>query len=303
MNPNAKPAVAVAIDGEVVSPEAASISVFDRGFLYGDGVFETLRTYRQKLFRVEEHVARLVRSAATVRLTLPLSASEIAAELESMADRALEIFGEGASKAGLDVVVRFQITRGTGTFGLLPRATGKARRIAYLLPYAQPSPEVYREGIGVITFPTYRPSDAARGAKVANYLESIIALETARDAGADEALIVNSAGFVVEGTTSNLFVVRGGTVVTPPASSGALEGITRMTVIEAAERAGIPIEQRDLTVDEVRSADEAFITSTLRDVMSISSIDQKDLPLDRPMAAKIAEAFAAHVAKIATLRG
>ena len=285
----------VTIDGAFVAADAAKVSVFDRGFVYGDGIFETLRTYGRVLRRLDDHLHRLERSAAILRIELPVDRASLARELVRSTEIAFATLAARGSPAELELVVRVQVTRGPGALGLLPRGPIRPTRVAWLMPYVDPESRLYEEGAAVVFAPTYRPSDAARGAKIANYAESIIALAAARDVGADEALIVNAGGFVVEGTTSNVFVVRDGALFTPPASSGALEGITRKIVIEVAREIGLDPIERDLPPDDVRSADEIFITSTLRGIMPVGRVEGRDLPADRPITARLREAFEAHV--------
>lgn len=258
--------IRVAIDGRFVERGSATISVFDRGFLYGDSVFETTRTYGGVPFLLDDHMARLAWSAERIGLTLPLSPDELEAELSALAREA------GASPAN-ELSLRLMVTRGEGPLGLDPREATGPRRVLFVQP-VRPLPAAwYREGVPVVSFATYRPSDAARGAKVGNYLESIVATAHARERGAHEALIVGHDGHVLEGTTSNLFVVRGGVLFTPPTSETILPGITRRLVIEAADALDVDVSESRIDPPFVASADEAFLTSSLRELLPISSID------------------------------
>jgi branched-chain amino acid aminotransferase len=283
----------VAIDGEIVPREAASVSVYDRGFVYGDSVFETMRTYGGVLFRLGDHMARLGRSLGVVGITPAISPAALGDEIARLVSEARAHLGSSAG-APSEMTARVMVTRGEAPLGLVPRPGHAAsRRVLFLEPYAPPPDRAYAHGIALVTAPTYRPSDAARGAKVGNYLESILVLQRAREAGADEALIIDAGGFVVEGTTSNVFVVHGAELSTPPASSSLLPGITRMTVMEVARERGTPVVERPLTPADVASASEVFITSTLRGVMPAASVDGRALPAARPVTSALREAFLA----------
>lgn len=257
----------VAIDGSLVAPEAATVSVFDRGFLYGDSVFDTTRTYGGKAFKLVEHVQRLERSAGKMGFALPWSVEQLVAEVEAL-------LAEVRATAGdLDLVARLMVTRGQGTFGLDPADAQDPRRVLYINPLKIPTPETYRAGVEVISYPTYRPSDAALGAKVGNYLESVLAIRHARAKNAHEALILSHDGHVVEGTTTNVFAVHAGKLVTPPTTETLLPGITRALAIEAARSLGIDVEEQRMVPSDIATADEAFLTSSVREMLPIFAID------------------------------
>jgi branched-chain amino acid aminotransferase len=255
------------IDGELLPPDRAVISVYDRGFLYGDSVFETIRTYGGRPFALPEHIARLARSAQRVLLTLPVSPERMAAEVF----RGLEAAQNAES------YVRVMITRGTGPMGLDPDLAEHPSRVVLVEPLVSPSLEAYRDGIAAIFVRTSRAGDAtaAAGAKIANYLTSLLALREAKQAGAGEALIVDGRGMVLEGATSNLFVVRGGELFTPPEDSGILPGITRARLLASAATLGIRAHLVDLREADVLSADEAFISSSIREVLPLVRVDQR----------------------------
>jgi branched-chain amino acid aminotransferase len=255
----------VMIDGELRSAEHASISVFDRGFLYGDSVFETLRTYGGKPFAVEEHLGRLQRSADLVAIELPVSRAVIREEIE----RAILAAGNRES------YVRVMITRGTGELGLDPGLAHHPLRVIIVAPLEPPRPEAYARGIAAITFRTQRATDEteAVGAKVGNYLVAVLAMRAARAAGADEALIVDASGCIVEGATSNVFIVREGRVVTPPEDAGILPGITRAHLIRVCGEQGIPVDFRALPAAEVQAADEIFVSSSIRELLPVVRLD------------------------------
>ena len=188
------------IDGVIHAPDEAKVSVYDRGFLYGDSVFETVRTYAGEPFALDEHITRLERSARRVGITLPIAPADLAMEVRL----ALRAARNAESSA------RIMITRGSGPVGLDPALAGTPLRVILVEPLAVPAASLYRDGARVITVRTERAGDAAHGAKVGNYLASLLALQRARIAGAHEALILDAGGRVVEGTTSNVFLVRAG---------------------------------------------------------------------------------------------
>jgi branched-chain amino acid aminotransferase len=261
----------VAIDGELVEGRDASISVFDRGFLYGDTIFETLRAYGGTVFRLADHLERLSWSAERMRMVLPWAAQTLAQEIERIADVARARFGTSELSLRL-LVSRGLIPGEQRPSGLLPAATLRYGRTLFAQPF-RPLPEaLYRDGVTAISFATYRPSDSAGGAKVGNYGEGIRALVEASAQGAHEALIVSADGYVLEGATTNVFAVINDELLTPPASDTLLPGITRKCVLALAPSLLTVREQR-LTPSRVAAAEEVFITSTLRELVPVVSID------------------------------
>jgi branched-chain amino acid aminotransferase len=275
------------IDGVVLGPSEARISVYDRGFLYGDSVFETVRTYGGKLFALTEHLTRLARSADLTGIVVPVPLAQLGREAEA----AITAAGNPESQ------VRVMLTRGSGPMGLDPGLAGEPCRVILVEPLTPPSAQQYLRGISVRCVQTVRASDAAHSAKVGNYLASALALRDARAAGADEALVVNRDGVVVEGTTFNVFAVLGGKLVTPPLEIGILAGITRAVVIEQAERMGLEVSYRAVTPAALARSDEVFITSTIREVLPVTRID--DAPVSGgvpgPVTRRLHRAFRAHV--------
>ncbi len=256
----------VSIDGRIVSAAEASVSVFDRGFLYGDSVFETLRTYGGVPFALSEHLERLKRSAARVYIPLPVSDAQLRGELADVL----------AAANNPESYVRLMLTRGRGeSLGLDPALANAPLRLVLVTPL-HPSPDWYYErGVAVVTYRTQRVSDAttAAGAKLGNYLVAVLAMKEARAAGAEEALVTDLDGRIIEGSTSNVFAVERDCLVTPPEEAGILLGITRERVIALATELGVPIEYRSFTADELVRADEAFICSTVREIVPVVSID------------------------------
>ncbi|MEQ9320843.1 MAG: aminotransferase class IV [Polyangiaceae bacterium] len=251
------------IEGEIKRPEEATISIYDRGFLYGDSVFETVRTYGGKLFALDEHLVRLEDSAQKMGFSLAVSTEQIAEETR----RGVEASGNAECYA------RIMVTRGTGPIGLDTALAEGPLRVILVEPLKTPPPEHYENGISAICVETVRASDAADSAKLGNYLASALALKKAKEAGAHEALVVNRDGLVVEGTTSNVFVVRGGTLCTPALGVGILAGITRKALLATAEALDIPVEFASLTPSELYDVDELFLTSSIREVMPIVKVD------------------------------
>lgn len=266
----------VLIDGRPMSPENAKISVFDRGFLYGDSVFEALRTYGGRPFALDRHLTRLAGSAARVFIDLPVSLEQLAREVQSA------IVGAGNAES----YVRLTVTRGVGeALGLDPGLSRHALRVVIVTPLKSPPPETYRDGVAVITHRTERVTDhsAAAGAKVGNYLMAVLANREARLANAAEALLVDGRGCVVEGATSNVFAVRAdGTLVTPPESDGILLGITRETVLSVAARLGIPVQLESLPLDAVKGAAEIFFCSSIRELVPVVSLDGSKIGDGKP---------------------
>lgn len=256
----------VALDGRIVTAAEASVSVFDRGFLYGDSVFEVFRTYAGVPFGFAEHMARLGRSAARALIPLPCSLEQFSKEIEQTI----------AATGNAETYVRVVLTRGVGsTLGLSPALGQKPLRVVMAMDLPPMPAAMYEQGIGVVTYRTERIADhtSASGAKLSNYLISVLATHEAEKAGAAEAIIVDRAGQVIEGSTSNVFVLERGVLVTPPESAGILLGITREKVLEIARSRGIAVEERGFDVEAFARADEVFITSSIREVAPVVRVD------------------------------
>jgi branched-chain amino acid aminotransferase len=256
----------VVIDGQTFDESRAFVSVFDRGFLYGDSVFETVRTYSGRPFALDEHLERLCWSAERVFIELPVGIDVLKEEVW----RALKAAGNPES------MIRIMVTRGRGEMGLDPALADRPTRVVIVAPLHTPPPEAYERGVGVVTFRTQRIADAtdAAGAKIANYLIAVLATREARRAGAIEALIVDNHGRVVEGTSSNVFAVVGSRLLTPPEELGILPGITRARVLDAARSLGISVEFLALGVEQLVDSDEVFISSSLREILPVVRVDQ-----------------------------
>lgn len=266
--------VSVMIDGRLTAPEQARVSVFDRGFLFGDSVFETIRTYRGRPFALEQHLERLERSAKLVFIPLPVGLSTLTQEIEATL----------AASGNQESYVRVMITRGQGSFGLDPALADEPLRVIIVRPLVPLPAEAYVEGVSAITYETLRPSDAtlAEGAKIGNYLVAVLATRAAKQRGAHEALILDAAGRVVEGATSNVFFVEQGGLVTPPERAGILPGITRAHAIQAARRLGVPVRFESPDVPRLLAADEVFISSSVRELVPVVRLDDQSIGDGRP---------------------
>lgn len=264
----------VAVDGQIFSPEKAAISVLDRGFLFGDSVFEVCVAFGGRVLGVDQHLARLRTSAESLALDIPWSDAELAFELTTLAEQVAE------PKAYLRLVV----TRGDGMGVRIPAAS-KPRRITYCMKAAVEAPRTYTDGISLKRLVK---SSSSRGAapKTSNYLESVLALRRAEQEGFDDVLWTNGEGEVTEASTANIFFLarEGDNVefVTPSAQSGILVGITRATVISLLRNAKIPVSEQIIHADELARFDEAFVCSTVRGLVPIREIDKHRLFTMRP---------------------
>jgi branched-chain amino acid aminotransferase len=271
-------AVKVFIDGTVCDPEAAMVPVTDRGFLYGDSVYEVMRTAGGKPVGLDAHLDRLEHSAAALALRLP--------ERSHIADAIAQTL---AAAANPESYVRVIVTRGSGKIGLDTALADRPRLVIMVRPLERPPAATYRDGVRlqlVHLDPAARRA-VAPGIKTGNYLTNIMAMHEARSAGADDALIVDVDGRVSEGSSFNVFVVRGERVITPARHVGLLAGITRERVIELARASGIDVIEGVLIPDDVREADEMFITSTIRGVVPVASVD--GVALARPVVGPITQ--------------
>ena len=264
----------VSIDGVIADPSDARVSVFDRGFLYGDSVFEVFRTYGGVPFAEREHLERLERSAERLMIPMPISLDALSSEVRATLDAA----GEGPW------YVRVVITRGTGPLTYDPSTAVEPLRVIIVAPLSMPPVQHYERGIAVALLSASRPTDDVRaaGAKASNYLANLLAVHEAKQEGAQEALMLGKDGQILEGASSNIFVVKNGIVRTPEPQPGILVGITRATVLRAAEAEGIIIEQGEVQPESLFAADEAFITSSIREVMPVVSADGQAIGDGKP---------------------
>lgn len=264
----------VSIDGTIVESADARVSVFDRGFLYGDSVFEVFRTYGGVPFAEREHLERLSRSAELLMIPMPVSLDVLSAEIREV----LRAAGEG------DWYVRVVITRGTGPLTYDPSTATKPLRVILVAPLVLPPAVSYERGIAVCLLRASRPTDDERasGAKASNYLANLLAVHEAKQRGAQEALMLGRRGQLLEGASSNVFVVKDGKVRTPEPEPGILIGITRATVLRAAAAEGISIEETEVRPEDLYEADEAFITSSIREIMPVVVADGRTIGSGTP---------------------
>ena len=262
------------LDGKLVDEADAKVSVFDHGLLYGDGVFEGIRFYNGRVFKLEEHMDRLYDSAKVICLEIPMSKADLT---QALVDT-VRANGER------DGYIRLVITRGVGDLGINPKLCAKPSIIIISAKIKMYSEEMYRDGLEIITCATRRTSQAAvpPAVKSLNYLNNIMAKIEAHQAGVPEALMLNEAGYIAECTADNFFMVKGGTLFTPPVSAGALRGITRGTILELAEETGVPIKETELTRYDVFVADECFLTGTGAEMVGVVKVDSRVIGDGKP---------------------
>ncbi len=264
------------LDGQLVPVSEAKISVFDHGLLYGDGVFEGIRSYNGRIFRCEEHVQRLYDSARAIRLTIPMTPEEVTkAMYDALAANGL---AEG------DAYIRLVVTRGVGTLGLSILKTACPSVFIIADQIELYPPELYERGMRVVTVSTIRnhPNAMSPRIKSLNYLNNILAKIEGQDADAPEAIMLNHQGFVAECTGDNIFIVRDGHLQTTPTSAGILEGVTREAVIELAQKRGIGLEEKDLVRQDLYIATECFLTGTAAEVIAVTEIDGRPIGDGKP---------------------
>jgi branched-chain amino acid aminotransferase len=265
------------IDGSPIDATQARVPVFDRGFLYGDSVYEVLRTFDGEPFELEPHLDRLERSAAGLGMGLPP---------RDQIRRAVEETLRAAAEP--NAYVRIMVTRGAGEIALDPAAADVPRLIVMVKQVALPPASAYADGVEVAIVGRSRSSPAAPGqtvdpsVKSGNYLVSVLAVAEARRRGAYEAILCDAVGRITEGGSSNFFVVSGGRVATPPLSLGLLEGITRRTVIALCRQDAIAVDEKPLWPVDLRQAEEAFLTSSVRGVVPIVRVDGAAVGAGRP---------------------
>lgn len=255
----------VSINGIISSPEDAKISVFDRGFLFGDAIYEVTRSYNRIFFKIEDHIERLYNSANLMRMKLPMSQEQLIEHIYKL-------------YKGLDVddlYMRIQISRGTGAIGLSPRLVSSVNEVIYMYPFTPISSELYKEGVTI--FVTDRTRNTKRSLdpniKSGNYLNNILALIEGEEHGAFETFMVNVNGHITEGTTSNLFLVKDGVLRTAPESYDLLRGITRKIVLSLAQNLGISTDETGFSLKELQEADEIFLTSSTREIVPVSHVN------------------------------
>ncbi|MBP7149493.1 MAG: branched-chain-amino-acid transaminase [Acidobacteria bacterium] len=264
----------VYVDGKLVPKEQAVVSVFDHGFLYGDGVFEGIRVYGGTIFRLEPHISRLYESAKTIALDIPLTQAEMTkAVLDTVAANGLR-----------DVYIRLVVSRGPGDLGIDPAKCKKATVVIIADKISLYPPEFYDNGIAIVTASVRRiPMESLDPRiKSLNYLNNILAKIEAKNAGALEAVMLNHHGLVAECTADNIFIVKNGALKTPDLMQGALGGITRGAVIDLAHEAGIKVVETVLALHDLYNADECFLTGTGAELVPVIGLDGRKIGDGRP---------------------
>jgi branched-chain amino acid aminotransferase len=262
------------IDGKYCNERNAKVSVFDHGLLYGDGIFEGIRAYNGRVFRLKEHIDRLFCSAKAILLKLPMShAAIMRAVVETCRVNNIH-----------NGYIRLVVTRGVGTLGLNPNRC-KRPSVIVIADKIQLYPEsFYTRGMEIVTVPTTRNLHNAinPAIKSLNYLNNILAKIEANNAGCEEAIMLNAEGFVAECTGDNVFIVKAGKLFTPPLSAGALYGITRRTVMEIAGESGYHVSEPNLTRYDLFNADECFLTGTGAEIVPVTKIDGRTIGRGKP---------------------
>jgi branched-chain amino acid aminotransferase len=264
----------VYIDGKYCDEKNAKVSVFDHGLLYGDGVFEGIRAYNGRVFKLKEHIDRLFYSAKAILLEIPMSHAEV-----------MKAVTETCRKNKLrDGYIRLVVTRGVGTLGLNPNRC-KRPSVIVIADRIQLYPkELYERGMAIVTVPTTRNLHNAvnPAIKSLNYLNNILAKIEANIAGVEEAIMLNADGYVAECTGDNIFIIKEGQMFTPPLSAGALYGITRGVVLELARDSGLSVSEPNLTRYDLFNADECFLTGTGAELIPVTKIDGRVIGTGKP---------------------
>ncbi len=270
----------VYIDGHYYSKDEARVSVFDHGFLYGDGVFEGIRAYNGRVWKLDDHLVRLYESAKSVMLDIPLSPA-------AMAEAVVETLRRNDLR---DAYVRLVVSRGPGDLGLDPRRCPRPTVVVIADTISLFPEAVYTDGLKVVTVATRRNQNEALNPRIKslNYLNSILAKLDANHLGYHEVLIMNSEGFITEGTGDNIFIMRRGVLITPPNTSGILEGVTRAVVLDLAKTAGIPAAETDFTRHDLYTAEECFLTGTAAEVIPVVEVDGRSIGDGKPGLATLA---------------
>ncbi|MEI7025259.1 branched-chain-amino-acid transaminase [Paenibacillus sp. y28] len=255
------------LNGEFVSKDEAKVSVYDHGFLYGDGIFEGIRVYNHNIFKCKEHLNRLYDSAKSIMLDIPLSKEEMQQALVETVKRNQLPHG----------YIRLVVSRGYGNLGLDPRRCGQANVVIIMEQLAIYPEEAYSSGLKTVSVSTRRNIPDALNPKIKslNYLNNILVKIQANLAGVGEAMMLNAQGYVAEGSSDNIFIVKNGVVLTPPCYIGALEGITRAAIIDICRTIGCAVKEEPFTLHDVYVADEVFFTGTAAEVIAVREVDAR----------------------------
>ena len=266
----------VNVNGRISGEHDAVISVFDHGFLYGEGIYETLRTYHGRPFLYDRHMRRLRNSARMIVLELPFSDAELASQIrDTMA---------ASDLAGAEAYIRVLVTRGVGELTYDPTATPTPSVIIIVKPLVDSAPDVYERGVRAVIVDVVRnhPGTVNPMIKSNNLMNSALAMQEAYRRGAFEGIMRNYRGELSECTTSNLFIVKDGAALTPPLESGLLPGITREFLFDVGEDVSVDVREQLLRDEDLFSADEAFLTSTTREAVPIVEVDDRTIGNGRP---------------------
>ncbi|MGC6464159.1 MAG: branched-chain-amino-acid transaminase [Akkermansiaceae bacterium] len=273
------------LDGKIVDESEAKISVFDHGVLYGDGIFEGIRFYEGRVFRLTEHIERLFLSAKALLLKMPWT-------LEEVCEATLEAIRANGLRDGY---IRLVVTRGVGDLGLNPYLCPTPSMFIIASGITLYPEEYYEKGLEVVTCSTRRPTPASLSPQVKslNYLNNVMAKIEALKAGAKEGLMLNEQGYVAECTGDNVFIVKKGEVITPPVSDGSLDGITRQVIFDLCDQLEIPIREASLTRYDIYTADESFLTGTAAETIPLVKLDEREVGDGKPgpMSLRLIEAF------------
>lgn len=253
------------MNGEYVTEENAKVSVFDHGFLYGDGIFEGIRAYSGNVFRLKEHIDRLYDSAKSILLNIGMTKEE-------MMEKVVETVRVNNMQ---DAYIRLVVSRGKGDLSLNPVSCKKPEVVIIASTVTLFSAELHERGLKIVTVPTRRNTPDALNPKIKslNYLNNVLVKIEANLADVSEALMLNSEGYVAEGSGDNLFIIKNGKLYTPPSYVGALEGITRQAIIDIAKGNGYEVLEQPFTRHDVYVADEVFLTGTAAEVIAVSEVD------------------------------
>lgn len=268
-------AATVNVNGRITPERDAVISVFDHGFLYGEGIYETLRTYQQRLFLYERHTRRLRNSARMIALDVPFTDEQLSTQIRDTI---------AASGLTGETYVRVLVTRGVGDLTYDPHATPVPSVVIIVKPHVDPPADVYENGVRAVICDIVRnhPGTVNPMIKSNNLMNSALAMQEALKRGGFEGIMRNYKGELTECTTSNLFIVRNGAAVTPPLDAGLLPGITREFLFDVGKEIGVDVLEQPLRDADLFAADEAFLTSTTREVVPIVSVDDKTIGTGKP---------------------
>ncbi len=294
-------AIVVSVNGRIGGERDAVISVLDHGFLYGEGVYEVVRTYQRTPFLLDRHLQRLRRSAQMIHMDLPFTDAELVAKLgETIA----AFFAHPDNRTVADVYVRLIVTRGEGEISYDPSSCARPSLVIIVKPLVGLAPEVYERGVKVVIASVVRnhPCSINPLIKSNNLLNNALAAQEAYRRGAFDAVMRNYRGEIAECSIANLFVIRAGTVLTPPLGTGLLSGITRGFVLELCPEVGVKIVEQVLHDEDLFGADESFLTSSTQEVVPVVEVDDRKIGTGRPgpVTRKLIEAYRARVRELTT---